>query len=163
MAENQIYVTPDTIAKQVVKSLYCDVGDQELREYLDVHCIGYEWILVKRQQNSTSSTNFMTITYQTALKVTNGTENEANFGIGGAFKGLSMNIGGSTKTFTSQETSNTTTVSYIIQLAPNTTTFFLPETPQLKPIGLFVLDASGQFWTVGSKGGYKVSWIQETI
>ena len=163
MADNRVYNAPDTIVQQIKKTLYYTAGDQALYEWLDVHCTGYEWVLVHSQQNDTDSPTKLDISYTTQLKVTEGSETETHFEMGGAFEGLSMSVGGSYKMFHSEETTKSKTVTFSLPCDAHKTTYFYQKRFVFQPIGWFVLDAWNEQWTVGSQGGYKVSWIREKI
>lgn len=119
-----VYRVNDTIVDRYSNPIY-STNSESLVRRLDTRSQGFEWILEFQWVNESNTDNTYTITTEEGLTIREGQETERNFGVSAAFKGLGVNVGGSSKTFTSRETSSGTTVEkYIVAEARKTTYFY---------------------------------------
>ena len=117
------YLVNNTVVSREKKECF-KYSDQDLFQRDDISCGGFEWVKVFSWTNESSESNVYTREFQEGLVVREGEENEVNFGISGAFKGLGISFGGSHKTFTENETSTVTKTSQQITVPPNSTVYF---------------------------------------
>ena len=85
---------------------------------------GFIWTLRFDWVNETSADNTYTRSVQEGLYISEGEETERNFGVSGAFRGLSISAGGSTKRFSQRETSRIVEVRKEVVVPAHSHTFF---------------------------------------
>ena len=99
--------------------------------------------------NETSSTDTYSQEYSCGCTITEGTDVDVNFEGSAELKGLRIEVGGSTKSFSSQETSLAVKYMQTINMGLNSTVYFYQKRYTFKPKIWFILDAWNQHWTVG--------------
>ena len=149
MTDKLEYDVEDVICHQKRTNLYYDDGDQALDKVVDVHITGYKWQLIASWTNKSSSADTYSQEYSCGYTVTEGMETNADFEASAEFKGLGIKIGGSTKNFSSQETSTAVKYTQTVNVGPNSTVYFYQKRYTFKPEVWFILDAWNQHWTVG--------------
>ena len=160
-SDHSTYTCPETLVKAAKSCIYFSSGDEALYKVTELRFTGYEWGFLDSWVNNTDGTDSITLSYTSELKVTSGTTSETNWGLGAEFKGLSMNVGGSNKTFSSEETSESTTKTITVQIPPHSSVYLYQKVYKFKARAWFILDAWGSDWTVGSQGGYVITAVSE--
>ena len=141
----------DAICRQKVSSIYSRYADEALYKIIDLHVTGYTWELVASWINETTETDTYTQEYSCGYTVTEGTETEIHWKATGELKGLGIEIDGSSKNFSSQETSESAKITRTINVGPKSSLYFYQKRYKFKPEVWFILDAWGKNWTVGSR------------
>lgn len=150
----QRYFVYDTIVAQKKTTIYFDPGQEALYQFLDTKSQGFEWVLQMSWVNDGDSSHTYKETVTEGLVLRSGAETEAHFGVSAAFKGLGIEIGGSRKTFTEQETSRAREVEKSITIGPKSSTYFYQKRYSFKSTVWFVFDGWNEEWLVGSLGSY---------
>ena len=163
MTRYQEYDVENVICHQKVSSIYYSPGDEALSKIIDLHITGYTWELVASWINETTETDTFTQEYSCGYKVTEGTEAETHWKATGEFKGLGIEIGGSSKNFSSQETSESAKITRTINVGPNSSLYFYQKRYKFKPEVWFILDAWNENWTVGSRNSYVYARVDECV
>lgn len=150
----QHYKVSETIVGQKKTTIYFNFGNDALYQFLDTKSQGFEWVLQMSWANESTSPQTYKETVTEGFVNRTGSETEAHFGISAAFKGLGIDIGGSHKTFTEQETSHVRAVEKTVTIIPNATTYLYQKRYRFKSTVWFVNDGWNKEWLVGSKGNY---------
>ncbi|GKZ28985.1 hypothetical protein AbraIFM66950_002232 [Aspergillus brasiliensis] len=152
--ENREYtVNGSPLVGEVKKTIYSIQGNsgQSLYAITDIHSDGYYWSLV--------SENNFTVTYTTELKVTEGSEKELNANLGLEFKGLSVGIGASTKTFSQTETTDSKTYTEQITVPPGTSAYLYQKVYRFRTWMWFINDAFAELSRVGGHNNYSPTHV----
>ncbi|KAF9523630.1 hypothetical protein CPB83DRAFT_951017 [Crepidotus variabilis] len=110
--------------KQSCTTLYYDSGDQVLYKVIDTHFDGYEWVLLKTYDNTSSESQ----TYAYSM----------------------IQYDNTTKTFVNNETKNPTVYNINITVDANSQIYLYQKRYKFIPKIWFRLDAWNQLWTVGN-------------
>ncbi|OJJ77711.1 hypothetical protein ASPBRDRAFT_61228 [Aspergillus brasiliensis CBS 101740] len=148
-------VNGSPLVGQVQKILYYKPADEDkLYGITDIHSDGYYWDLVSSLRNDGAGENKFTVTYTTELKVTEGSEKELNANLGLEFKGLSVGIGASTKTFSQTETTDSTQYAEEVTVPPGTTAYLYQKVYRFKTWMWYVNWAWDEYSRVGGYNNY---------
>jgi len=152
MTDHLEYTTADdkAVCHQAKSSLYYYAGDEALSKVIDLHFIGYTWKLLASWTNSTSEKEQFRYDCSTSLTVTKGSEADTQWKVSGEYKGLGVEIGGATKTFSTEETTTTTTKTLTGSIDPNTSVYLYQKIYSFNWDVWFILDAWNKNWTVGN-------------
>lgn len=119
----RVYRVADVIVGRDRKEIYnINTGNKKNWENLvqrqNVLYQGFEWVLRLGFVNRNPNPFTYTVTTQEGLVVREGSEKETTFGVGAAFKGLSVSYGGSRKTFSDREVSKVTEIFKGVTIQP---------------------------------------------
>ncbi|KAI2813519.1 hypothetical protein CBS115989_9396 [Aspergillus niger] len=155
----ELKVNGTDLVGEVKKTLYSIAGDQSLYAITDIHSDGYYWSLVSSLKNDTAGEDKVTVSYTTELKVTEGTEKELNANLGLEFKGLSVGIGASTKTFSQTETTDSKTYAEEITVPAGTTAYLYQKVYRFRTWMWFINDAWAELSRVGGYNNYSPTHV----
>ncbi|KAJ5165407.1 uncharacterized protein N7500_007237 [Penicillium coprophilum] len=155
-AEYNVSGTP--LVHQEESRLYTK-SDEYLSAVTDMMCDGYYWAMVQSLNNDTSVEDELDATFTTELKITKGKEEEANWSLGAAFEGITIGIGGSKKTFSSSETTDSEEISIKLPVPPRTTVYLYQKVYRFKTHKWFINYAWDTRNLVGGRGNYHETYV----
>ena len=117
------YRARNVMVKRSSRVIY-NVTRENLVERQDVIFQGFDWFRHFSWTNQSNLPDQRSRTVEEGLVVRTGQETERNFSVGGAFKGLSMNVGGSRREFSERETSRSVSITKTVNVEPQATTSF---------------------------------------
>lgn len=144
---------------QTKQTLYHDQGDQALFATTDMSSDGFYWDLVTSMRNDGAGDSTLSASYTSELKVTSGSESELNMSLGLAFKGVSVGIGGSVKTFQSNETTESQTHAVQVTVPAQTVARLYQKVYRFQTWMWFINDAWNELSRVGGQGNYSPSHV----
>ncbi|PPR04414.1 hypothetical protein CVT24_013231 [Panaeolus cyanescens] len=83
------------------------------------HLENMHWAQITSWRNDMSTDNVFQISFTTSLRITEGSEVTRGFNLGATYKGLSIGVDGSRRTFTETETSTSRTITINITVPAN--------------------------------------------
>ncbi|KAE8391153.1 hypothetical protein BDV23DRAFT_73616 [Aspergillus alliaceus] len=141
-------------------TLYSDPGNEALYSITDISSDGFYWDLVTSLRNDGAGDSTLSTSYTSELKVTSGSESELNMNLGLAFKGVSVGVGGSVKTFQSNETTESQTHSVQVTIPPQSVARLYQKIYRFKTWMWFIDDAWNELSRVGGQGNYLPSHVE---
>ncbi|KAI0635555.1 hypothetical protein C8Q77DRAFT_1155348 [Trametes polyzona] len=147
----------DALVKSGRSTIYNTPGDQAFFAAIDTYLVDATWVKKMSWDNNTDATQTYSLSYSTALKITSGSEVTNSVGIGAEFKGLSISMDSSIKTFSSTETTDTVTKTVTVNVPPKKKLTFYQRRYDFRSTMFFILDAWGEEWNAGSEGGYVIT------
>lgn len=134
------------MVKSTRSTIYYYTGDEAFYAAIDTYLVGATWISQWSMENNTGATQTYSHQHTTQLKITSGMEVTKSVNIGAEFKGLSIGMNSSTKTFTNYETTTSQTKTLTINIPPRSKVTFYQRRYDFKVTMVFILDAWNQEW-----------------
>ncbi len=153
----------DALVKSGRSTIYYSPGDQAFFAAIDTYLVDTTWVHQLSWENNTDAAQTYAHQYTTELKVTKGTEVTVSVSIGAEFKGLSIGIEGSTKTFSTYETTSSQTKTLTVNVPPHKKVTFYQRQYTFTNKMFFILDAWNEEWNAGSPGGYDITRKECTV
>jgi len=153
----------DSLVKSARTTIYVFAGDEAFFAARDCYLVDTIWVSKMSWENNTDAAQTYSLAYNTQLKVTEGSEVTNSVSVGVAYEGLSISMESSTKTFTTYETTESTTKTITLSVAPRSHLTFYQRTYRFKETMFFILDAWGEQWNAGSPGGYDITRKKCTV
>ncbi|KAI5778472.1 hypothetical protein EDC01DRAFT_634867 [Geopyxis carbonaria] len=150
--QHEILNAHDTLVRQVSTEIYYRRGEQALFQISDVRLLNARWVVKDTHHNNSSTIHNMGFSYTEGLSTTQGTETSLEWNIGANFRGLSLGIGGSTRSFSSTEVSSGTTRSREMPVPPQTSMRLYQLQYNFRVVIWFILDAWNARWGCGHRG-----------
>jgi len=138
------------VCHQAKSSLYSSAGDEALSKVIDLRFSGYTWRLLASWKNDTSDKEQFQYECSSSLTVTKGSEADTHWKVSGEFKGLGVEIGGASKTFSTEEVTTTTKKTLTGSIDPNKSVYLYQKLYKFDWEVWYILDAWGKNWTVGN-------------
>lgn len=169
----RVYRVADVIVGRDRKEIYnINTGNKKNWENLvqrqNLIYQGFEWVLRFSFQNRNQNPFTYSVSTQEGLIVREGSEKESTFGVGAAFKGLSISYGGSRKTFNNREVSESIEIFKGVTVKPNTAVYLYQKRYSFK--GDIYFGQKVPSWTehnhfgVAYNGGGRIStWVTTDI
>ncbi|EFX06173.1 hypothetical protein CMQ_4242 [Grosmannia clavigera kw1407] len=155
--------TANTIVRQNRSVLYNDPGDQALYKIVDVHFLGFEWVQFTKLENKSNQAFTRTETYSTQFRDAKTKDETSTMDVSGAFEGLTLSLGNSTSTITTQEVTTTKTCTTTVKVDPKSTIYLYQKRYHFKAVVWYKIDAWGKLWTVGNWKGAGVAHKAQEI
>ncbi|KAJ7731618.1 hypothetical protein B0H16DRAFT_1468993 [Mycena metata] len=136
------------------ETIYYRPGDEAMyaivRRYLD----RVQWIERMAWNNQTDADQRYEYYWSTGLTITEGKEVTNGFSLGATYEGMSIGVDHSSRTFKSTETTSTWGETLIITVPRRSELIFYQKRFDFTDVILFVNDAWGKEWNIGSWGSY---------
>lgn len=130
---------------------------------VDAYLVQATWVTGMSWENNTRAVQSCAHSYTTQFTVTNGAEVTNAVDLGAAFKGLTISLGRSRKTFSSTETTTSQTTTTTINIPATTKVTFYQRMYEFRTSMFFILYAWGEEWNAGSPGGYIITRKEATV
>lgn len=153
----------EALVKSERSTIFSYAGDEAFFAAIDTYLVDTTWLHQLSWENNTDAAQTYTYQYTTELKVTKGTEVTVSVGIGAVFKGLSIGIEASTKTFSTYETTSSQTRTLTVNVPPRKKVTFYQRRYTFTNKMFFILDAWREEWNAGSPGGYDIARKECTV
>jgi len=147
----------DALVKSGRQEIYYYSGDEALYAAIDTYLVDTTWVSRMSWRNDTDAEQAFTYSYTTKLTVTKGNDVSNGLSLENEYKGASVKVDHQERVFTTAETTETTTVTIKLNMAPRSLLVFYQRRYKFRNSMFFILDAWGQDWNVGSWGGYDLS------
>ncbi|KAJ7901359.1 hypothetical protein B0H13DRAFT_1622046 [Mycena leptocephala] len=136
------------------QTLYSWAGDQAMHAIINRFLERVQWAQIFVWRNDTKETQQRQHSYTTGLTITEGSEVNNRFNLGGTYEGMSIGFSHSTRTFKSTETTSSTTTTIIVAVPAHSELIFYQKRYDFRDEITFINDAWGQHWNIGPWGGY---------
>lgn len=150
------HVCSPTLVKQRRKFLNYERKQESTEMITDIYATGYFWDLTKSVDNTDGTIN---ATQKTTIEVgrttKSGSEWEVHFDLSAGYGGVSLNVGGSYKSFSEQEMSKKTTTEMTFEIREGTAFYLYQKVYTFNTVTWFINDAGGKERIVYTEGGKK--------
>ncbi|KAJ8120909.1 hypothetical protein ONZ43_g2508 [Nemania bipapillata] len=136
------------------ETIFYSQGDQAMYGVIDRYLRSINWIQLISWRNDTDAAQQYQYSYTTGLTITQGSEVTNGFNLGASYKGMSIGIDHSTRTFKSTETTTTQTTTITVNVPPRSVVYFYQKRFDFEDNITFINDAWGSEWNIGPWGGY---------
>ncbi|KAI0185030.1 hypothetical protein EV127DRAFT_397737 [Xylaria flabelliformis] len=136
------------------ETIFYDAGQQAMYGVVNRYLLAINWIQLFSWNNDTEAEQEWQYSFTSGLSITQGSDVSNGFNLGASYKGMSIGIDHSTRTFKSTETSSSATFTKTVKVAPRSTLFFYQKRYDFQDDITFINDAFGQWWNIGSWGAY---------
>lgn len=137
------------LVKQTKYEVYINPGQEALYQIVDIYFLGYDWVLQWSETNGKDSPVEKEFEREIVLRNKTGSEFNITFSLGAEFKGLSMNLETSYKSFTESELSDGRKTREKFIVDPHTSTYYYQKRYNFRTEVWFKIDMRGQLYTVG--------------
>ncbi|TRX91245.1 hypothetical protein FHL15_007850 [Xylaria flabelliformis] len=136
------------------ETIYFSAGDEAMYGVVNRYLLAINWIQQISWNNDTDAEQEWQYSYTSGLSITQGSEVTNGFNLGASYKGMSIGIDHSTRTFKNTETSSSATFTKTVKVPPRSKLFFYQKRYDFQDNITFINDAWGQLWNIGPWGGY---------
>ncbi len=135
-------------------TFYSRPGNEAMYAVVNRFLKRVQWVQLIAWKNDTDATQQYQYSYTTGLIITQGSEITNGFNLGASYKGISIGVNHSRRTFKTTKITSSATTTITVSVPPRSELMFYQKRFDFCNNITFINNAWGQEWNIGPWGGY---------